>query len=131
MALDSDCFDCTNCDCGGFAYLKSFNDYGANTNYLKPAFVFNSSVVGAGEAITHEAGHNLGLSHDGQTNGTGYYTGHGSGVTGWAPIMGVGYYQELVQWSMNTYPLANQPQDDISDIQYYGAPLMADDHVDG
>ena len=120
----------SNCDCGGFAYLKSFNDYGANTNYLKPAFVFNSSVVGAGEAITHEAGHNLGLSHDGQTDGTGYYTGHGSGVTGWAPIMGVGYYQELVQWSMNTYPLANEDQDDIQIIQNNGAPLMDDDHVD-
>ncbi|BAJ01064.1 PKD domain-containing protein [Shewanella violacea] len=120
----------SNCGCGGFAYLRVFDDYGANTNYYKPAFVFNSSVVGAGEAITHEAGHNLGLNHDGQTNGTGYYTGHGSGATGWAPIMGVGYYQQLVQWSMNTYPLANQPQNDIQLIQDYGAPLMTDDHVD-
>lgn len=120
----------SNCGCGGFAYLRAFDDYGSDTNYLKPAFVFNSSVVGAGEAITHEAGHNLGLSHDGQTDGTGYYTGHGSGVTGWAPIMGVGYYQELVQWSMNTYPLANEDQDDIQIIQNNGAPLMDDDHVD-
>ena len=120
----------SNCGCGGFAYLKSFDDYGTYTNYLKPAFVFNASVVGAGEAISHEVGHNLGLKHDGQTNGTGYYEGHGSGATGWAPIMGVGYYRELVQWSMNTYPLANQPQNDIADIQYYGAPLMTDDHVD-
>ena len=46
------------------------------------------------EAASHEAGHNLGLSHDG-TRKTGYYAGHGD----WAPIMGVGYYREVSQWS--------------------------------
>lgn len=119
-----------NCGCGGFAYLRIFDDYGSNGDYYKPAFVFNSSVVGAGEAITHEAGHNLGLSHDGQSGGTNYYQGHGTGATGWAPIMGVGYYRELVQWSKGEYPQANQFQDDIQVIQNYGAPLMLDDHGD-
>jgi serralysin len=43
------------------------------------------------EAISHEVGHTLGLSHDGRiTPSEGYYAGHGSGDTGWAPIMGVG-----------------------------------------
>ncbi len=116
-----------NCGCGGFAYVGVFDYYG---DRYKPAFVFNTSVVGAGEAITHEAGHNLGLSHDGQNGGPGYYEGHGSGATGWAPIMGVGYYRELVQWSKGEYPLANQLQDDIQVIQNYGAPLMLDDHGD-
>jgi len=119
-----------NCGCGGFAYLRIFDDYGSNGDYYKPAFVFNSSVVGAGEAITHEAGHNLGLSHDGQSGGPSYYEGHGSGATGWAPIMGVGYYRQLVQWSKGEYPQANQLQDDIQVIQNYGAPLMLDDHGD-
>ena len=119
-----------NCGCGGFAYLRIFDDYGSNGDYYKPAFVFNSSVVGAGEAITHEAGHNLGLSHDGLSGGTNYYQGHGSGATGWAPIMGVGYYRSLVQWSKGEYPQANQQQDDIQVIQNYGAPLMLDDHGD-
>lgn len=116
-----------NCGCGGFAYVGVFDYYG---DRYKPAFVFNTSVVGAGEAISHEAGHNLGLSHDGQSGGTSYYQGHGSGATGWAPIMGVGYYRSLVQWSRGEYPQANQLQDDIQVIQNYGAPLMLDDHGD-
>jgi hypothetical protein len=37
------------------------------------------------EATSHELGHRLGLSHDGDTLGNAYYGG--SGI--WAPIMGV------------------------------------------
>ena len=114
-----------SCGCGGFAYLRAFDD---TNDFLKPAFVFNRGVKGAGEAITHEAGHNLGLNHDGLTDGTAYYRGHGSGETGWAPIMGVGYYQNLVQWSAGEYSGANNLEDDLSRIQTYGAPLSADDH---
>ena len=44
--------------------------------------------------------------------------------------MGVGYYQDLVQWSKGEYDDASTAQDDIALIQYYGAPLMADDHGD-
>jgi PKD repeat protein len=120
------------CGCGGFAYLSVFNS--VNNAYYQPAYVFYDK-LGSGnekyvaEAISHEAGHNLGLSHDG-TPTTGYYTGHGSGATGWAPIMGVGYYQALVQWSKGEYPNANQPQDDFVVMQQRGAPLRADDHGD-
>ena len=53
------------------------------------------------EAISHEAGHNMGLHHDG-TSTTGHYQGHGSGVTGWAPIMGVGGYQYLPSGNIET-----------------------------
>ena len=58
------------------------------------------------EAASHEAGHNMGLSHDG-TSTAAYYGGQGSGATGWAPIMGVGYYKNLSQWSKGEYALAN------------------------
>jgi hypothetical protein len=81
------------------------------TDFYKPALVFYDK-LGSGneknvaEAISHEAGHNMGLSHDG-TASVGYYQGHGSGATGWAPIMGVGYYQALVQWSKGEYSGAN------------------------
>jgi PKD repeat protein len=124
VVVTEDNFD--GCGCGGFAYLTAFND---TSDYYKPAFVFNTSVVGAGEAITHETGHNLGLNHDG-ADGVGYYQGHGNGDTGWAPIMGVGYYQPLVQWSKGEYAGASNAEDDIARIQTYGAPLMTDDHGD-
>lgn len=118
------------CGCGGFAYLGVFDD---TTEYYKPAYVFFDR-LGSGnekyvaEAISHEAGHNLGLNHDGTTTGSAYYAGHGSGATGWAPIMGVGYYKELVQWSKGEYPNANNTEDDIARIVQFGAPLRVDDH---
>ena len=117
--------DFANCGCGGFAYVGVYDNVGST---YKPAFVFNSGEVGMAEAISHEAGHNLGLSHDGIIGGTSYYQGHGNGDTGWAPIMGVGYYQKLVQWSKGEYTDANNTQDDIQIIQNNGAILMADDH---
>lgn len=118
------------CGCGGFAYVGVFDD---TTEYYKPAYVFFTSLGNGNEkyvaeAISHEAGHNLGLSHDGTTTGTEYYAGHGSGVTGWAPIMGVGYYKDLVQWSKGEYTSANNTEDDIARVQTFGAPLRADDH---
>jgi PKD repeat protein len=124
VVITEDNFD--NCGCGGFAYLRAFDD---TSDYYKPAFVFNTSLVGAGEAITHETGHNLGLNHDG-ASGVSYYQGHGSGNTGWAPIMGVGYYKNLVQWSKGEYDGASNTEDDIARMQTYGAPLMPDDHGD-
>lgn len=118
-----------SCSCGGVAYLGIYDD---TSDFYKPALVFYDA-LGAGnekyvaEAISHEAGHNMGLSHDGNAS-TGYYQGHGSGATGWAPIMGVGYYQSLVQWSKGEYSGANNVQDDYAVMQSNGLPLRTDDH---
>ena len=118
-----------SCSCGGVAYLGVFDD---TSEFYKPALVFYNQLGGGNEryvaeAISHEAGHNMGLSHDG-TATVGYYQGHGSGATGWGPIMGVGYYQALVQWSKGQYAGANNVQDDYAVMQSNGLPLRADDH---
>jgi hypothetical protein len=57
----------------------------------------------------------LSLSHDG-TATTGYYQGHGTGDVSWGPIMGVGYYTQVTQWSKGEYPGANNQQDDVAII---------------
>jgi hypothetical protein len=112
--------------CGGWAYLSIYNYVTYNT-YYQPAWVFTHALLNdtkyIAEAVSHEAGHNLGLSHDG-TPAQGYYTGHHN----WAPIMGVGYYEPLVQWSRGEYPDANNTEDDVAVIQSFGLPLRPDDH---
>jgi hypothetical protein len=119
-----------SCSCGGVAYVGIF---GMTTDFYKPALVFYDSLGPANEkfvaeAISHEVGHNLGLTHDG-TASSGYYTGHGSDpATSWAPIMGVGYYKSLVQFSRGEYASANNRQDDFAVAQSYGLPLRSDDH---
>lgn len=111
---------------GGVAYVGSFS-----WNTDTPAFVFPAQ-LGNGwpkyvaEAISHEAGHTVGLNHDGVIAGTAYYAGHG----GWAPIMGVSYSAGVTQFSRGEYLAANNLQDDITVITNYiprSADLAGDD----
>jgi hypothetical protein len=112
--------------CGGIAYVGVFDQL-SNHAFYQPAFVFQNGVGGGqkniAEVSTHEAGHNLGLSHDGGA-GSAYYRGHGS----WAPVMGVGYYRPITQWSKGEYVGATQTQDDFAVMQANGARVLADDH---
>lgn len=106
---------------GGVAYIGSFN-WGNET----PCWVFNGGVKGAGDAASHEVGHTFGLGHDGRTSpAEGYYAGHGD----WAPIMGVGYYEPIVQWSRGEYTSANQLEDDLAKIasSTFGIGYRTDD----
>jgi PKD repeat protein len=117
------------CQCGGFAYVGVFSD---TSEFYKPGFVFYNNLGSnekfVAEAVTHEAGHTMGLSHDGK--GTlGYYEGHGTGTaTGWAPIMGVGYYKPLTQWSKGEYSGANNREDDFLVLQNNGVRFATDEH---
>ncbi len=121
--------DVRGCGCGGVAYVGVFDSTGGSHDYYQPAWVFTSGVGNGAkniaEAASHEVGHNLGLSHDG-TATTGYYTGHGD----WAPIMGVGYYRPITQWSRGEYAGASQSEDDFAVMAANGAPEVADDHGD-
>ncbi|NNK69084.1 MAG: T9SS type A sorting domain-containing protein [Flavobacteriaceae bacterium] len=116
---------------GGVAYVNVWGY--SNYTYYQPALVFynhlgSSNAHNIADASSHELGHNLSLSHDGRT-GESYYSGHGSGNTSWAPIMGSGYTKNVTQWSNGNYTGANNFQEDIVEI---GNRLgyRADDHGD-
>ncbi|NHA68536.1 hypothetical protein [Phycicoccus flavus] len=136
VVVTSDTF--ASCGCGGHAYIGAFDD---PTD--EPAFVYNSGSRGVAEAATHEVGHTLLLAHDGTTSGDAYYRGHGTGETGWGPIMGASYSPSTVQWSQQEYTGANNNDaaanynngpDDVAIISSLtngnGFGLRADDHGD-
>ena len=102
---------------GGVAFIDSFT-WGDDT----PCFVFsallNYSIKKNAEATSHEAGHTLGLYHQSKYNDTcglvsDYNYGQGSGEIGWAPIMGVGYGQNLTLWNNgpNSFGCTNYQSD--------------------
>ena len=116
---------------GGVAYVGSFT-WGVGHAHVRvqrePRRRRKKYVA---EAASHEIGHTLGLNHDG-TGSAGYYTGHGAGPTGWAPVMGVGYYKALTQWSRGEYGGADNGEDDLAVITgRNGFGYRADDHGRG
>ncbi len=123
---------------GGVAFLGSFADAGQfGLEADTPCWVFiDRQPNSCAEAISHELGHTLDLNHDGRRLANGrreeYYAGHGRGATGWAPIMGVGYYKKITQWSKGDYPLANNDEDDLALITSArnGFGYRPDDHAD-
>ncbi|MBM3826480.1 MAG: PKD domain-containing protein [Verrucomicrobia bacterium] len=115
---------------GGVAFVGSFDAIRATDPI--PCFVFagqgQASVKFMSEAGSHEVGHTVGLFHDGLAGGVAeYYTGHGAGALSWAPIMGVGYSKDVVQWSKGEYANASQTQDDYAVISGF-IPFATDDH---
>jgi hypothetical protein len=137
-----------SCECGGVAYVGVFDldrdEYSGITD-LTPAWAWAEAGMSGkiiADIVSHEVGHNLGLSHDGlatRYNGepTGndyYYMGAGF----WAPIMGAGYNRPITHWARfyrgngsggnNLY--SSNTEDDYLVMQYYGLDLRADDSGD-
>jgi PKD repeat protein len=115
MVIGGSSYDWYGAGAGGVAYVGSFS-----WNTDTPAYVFTAQ-LGNGfpkyvaEATSHEAGHTVGLNHDGVIAGAAYYGGH----NGWAPIMGVGYSASVTQFSRGEYLAANNLQDDIAVIETF------------
>lgn len=122
---------------GGVSYVGSFT-WGDDT----PAWVFSgllsNSTKKIAEAVSHEAGHTLGLQHqstyDGSCNKTAEYNpGTGTGEIAWAPIMGISYSKNSTTWynGPNSFG-CGVLQDDIAIIAspFNQVQLRSDDHAD-
>ena len=116
---------------GGIGYVNVFAD--SNYAAYRPVWIYCNNLANSesiiAEAVAHELGHNMGLSHDGKTDGTEYYSGHGTGDTSWGPIMGTGYNRNVSQWCKGDYYLANNTQDDLAIISAK-LTYRTDDHGD-
>jgi uncharacterized repeat protein (TIGR02543 family) len=122
VCIGGSAYDWFRSGAGGVAYVGSFNWNSDTPCFSFTAQLGNGAEKSTAEATSHEVGHTLGLGHDGQTGGTEYYGGHAN----WAPIMGVGYGRDVVQWSQGEYTNANNKQNDTTVMTNFGAPLRTD-----
>jgi len=124
--IDANSVNMPSSDAGGVAVKDVFGQSNYATR-LSPALIYYNNIsagTSAGnlaEAVSHELGHNVGLSHDGtlardSQAAVEYYPGHGTGETSWGSIMGNGYGRNITQWSKGEYFNANNTEDDIAII---------------
>lgn len=120
---------------GGVSFIGSFT-WGDNS----PAFVFtgllNFNPKNIAEAASHEVGHTLGLYHQASYDAncvklSDYNSGTGTGEIGWAPIMGVGYYENFTLWNNGPNSLGcTNYQSDLDIITTNnGFSYRTDDHA--
>lgn len=119
---------------GGVAYVGAFYNLSPNRAWVFEDNLGNGNAKYVAEAVSHEAGHTLGLQHHSTNDGVctnQYDSGSGSGETGWAPLMGVGYYQNRTTWSNGPTPAgcgALQADVEIITSAYTGITFRADDY---
>jgi hypothetical protein len=112
---------------GGVAYFNTFSY--SHARYFSPVFVYYNNLnspAAIAHAASHEMGHNLSLSHDGNTGPAG---SHGAVIKNWAPVMGLAQTAPVTQWSRGKYRGANNSQDDLG-ILTGTLGLRRDDHED-
>jgi hypothetical protein len=98
----------------GVALLNVFGSGSDHAAYVFADTAFKRLPKTIGEAASHEAGHTLGLRHDGVAESPEYYDGHGD----WAPIMGrpTSPTKPVTQWSRGEYARATNLEDDLAII---------------
>jgi hypothetical protein len=118
---------------GGVAYVGSFVWHDETPCWVFSGLLYNNTKWIA-EAVSHEAGHTLGLHHQSSFDSfckktAEYSSGQGEGEIGWAPIMGVGYYKNVTTWHKGPHTGGcNTTQSDI-DIIASHTGLKPDDHA--
>lgn len=116
---------------GGVAYVGGFTNSASNTGYVFSDALGHGTARYVAEATSHEAGHLFGLLHQSTWVNGQLQDEYNSGNSGWAPIMGVGYYSTRTTWHNGTSDAgANAYQDDVSILAgaVNGFGLRADDY---
>ncbi len=111
---------------GGWAYLGVWPD----SDDFCYSGIWDNDWIYIAQAVSHEVGHTLNLFDHGQTDGTGYYMGHGEGWNEWGAIMGWDSWS-LGVWDDGDYPIPNHPEDSTAIIvgsANPGVDFRPDDH---
>ncbi|MAE65710.1 MAG: hypothetical protein CMJ18_15685 [Phycisphaeraceae bacterium] len=131
VAIGGTSYDWLGVPAGGVGYVGSFTNFLANTVYVFPAQLGGGNARNISEAASHEAGHGFGLDHQSLWSGGALVEQYHPGGSGWAPIMGVSYYQNLTTWNDGTNQFG-EGQDDLSVLSgpINGFGYRTDDHGD-
>ena len=96
---------------GGIAYVDVFSN---SSEFYKTGWASNNSANTLGMTLSHESGHQMGLSHNG-VPGDEYYNGHGD----WGAIMGAPFGKPYVHWDKGEYNNADNTEDDLDLINLH------------
>jgi hypothetical protein len=115
IAIGGSSYDWYGSGAGGVAYVGGFYNSAPHVGYVFPANLGNGNPKYVAEAASHEAGHLFGLQHQATWDGTTLVTAYNRGASGWAPIMGVGYYEVRTTWHNGpTSSSSTSYQDDMA-----------------
>jgi hypothetical protein len=131
LAIGGNYSDWFGSSAGGVAYVGGFFNGASNVGYVFEDALGNGNAKYVAEAVSHEAGHLFGLSHQAEWSGGTLVTEYNAGDANWAPIMGVGYYSDRTTWAIG--PTTAGPSSRQDDLAILAGPsngfgYVADDY---